>query len=143
VLVILRGRKVVRPLKLGTAIAFSLGKAAVERCADGGPNGRREQWLVAAGEVALLTKREVRPWPAEREEAIKRRIVQRTGRRIQKLTVEMIGNRVRICGCASCYHVKQLALQGALDVLGSDDAARIELNVEVEARPPKSKSRWL
>jgi len=72
-----------------------------------------------------------RLWSAACEESIKRRIAQRTGGRIRLLRVETIGNRVVICGSAPSYYIKQLALRGACDVLGSEAANQIELNVEV------------
>ncbi len=43
----------------------------------------------------------------------------------------MAANMVIIRGYAPCYHVKQLALQGVLDVLGSFRTSRVELNVYV------------
>ena len=67
------------------------------------------------------------------QQTIKQRIVQRTGGRIQMLEVEVIGRRVVVSGCAPSYYLKQLALVGVLDVLGSDDSTQIELNVEVAA----------
>ena len=70
-------------------------------------------------------------WWAACKESIKRRIAQRTGGRIRLLRVETIGSRVVICGSAPSYYVKQLALRGACDVLGSAAANQIELNVEV------------
>ncbi len=70
----------------------------------------------------MPTEEEGRPRSAELEQAIKHRIVQRTGGQIRMLKVEVIGNRVVISGCASCYHLKQLALQGVLDVMGAAGA---------------------
>jgi hypothetical protein len=79
-----------------------------------------------------------RPRSVKREETIKERIVQRTGGRIQMLEVEVIGDKVVVRGRAPSYYLKQLALQGALDVIGFGSATKIEFNVEVEARPPRS-----
>ena len=73
-------------------------------------------------------------WPAGWEESIKRRIVERTGGRIQSLRVEITGSRVVIHGSAPSYYLTQLALRGVRDVLGSA-ANRIELNVEVSGNP--------
>ena len=56
-------------------------------------------------------------------------IVRRTGARIHMLEVEMVDNVVIIRGYAPCYYVKQLALQGVFDVLGSFRTSRVELNV--------------
>jgi hypothetical protein len=64
-------------------------------------------------------------------EAIKRRIMVRTWGRIQSLEVEQMGSGVVIRGWTPCYYLKQLALQGVLDVIGSACAIRIELNLRV------------
>ena len=76
------------------------------------------------------------------EQPIKYRIVQRTARRIQRLEVEVIDKRIVIRGRAPSYYLKQLALQGVLDVLDSEGATSIEINVEVLASPsePEAKS---
>jgi hypothetical protein len=75
----------------------------------------------------------------KREQTIKHRISQRTGGRIQELEVAMSGNRVVVRGVAPCFYLKQLALQGVLDVLGSPGIARIELDIEVRS-PSKSET---
>jgi hypothetical protein len=85
----------------------------------------------------MPTEEEGRSRSAELEQAIRRRIVQRTGNQIQTLEVKVIGNRVVISGCAPCYYVKQLAIQGALDVIGAAGTTQIELNVQVMCAPPK------
>ena len=69
--------------------------------------------------------------PKALELAIMRQIVHRTGGRIHMLEVEMLDDTVVIRGCAPCYYVKQLALQGVLDVIGSLRTSRVELNVQV------------
>ena len=74
-------------------------------------------------------------WTSACEESIKRRIVQRTGGRIRLLQVETIGSRVVICGSAPSYYLKQLALRGACEVLGSAALSQIEFNVEVSGSP--------
>ena len=51
------------------------------------------------------------------------------------LEVEVIGNRVVLRGCAPSYYLKQLALQGVLEVLDSSAAMRHELSVEVVVSP--------
>jgi hypothetical protein len=75
----------------------------------------------------MPTEEEGRSRSAEFEQAIRRRIVQRTGNQIQTLEVKVIGNRVVISGRAPCYYVKQLAIQGALDVIGAAGPTQIEL----------------
>jgi hypothetical protein len=82
-------------------------------------------------DAALNTELESQSESSGLEQAIKHRILQRTGRKIQTLEVEAIGNRVVIRGCAPCYYLKQLALQGVLDVIGSGRPISIELNVRV------------
>jgi hypothetical protein len=74
-------------------------------------------------------------WSAACEESIKRRIVQRTGGRIRLLQVETIGSRIVVRGLAPSYYLKQLALRGACDVLGTASANQIDFNVEVSGNP--------
>jgi hypothetical protein len=71
------------------------------------------------------------------EQAIERRIVQRTWGRVRALEVEMIDNRVIVRGRAPSYYIQQLALQGVLDVIEPAGAMRIDLNIQVGS-PPKS-----
>jgi hypothetical protein len=78
------------------------------------------------------------PLPPELARNIKDRIAQRTRVQVQTLEVEVIGSRVVINGYVPCYYLKQLVLQGVLDVVGSMGACRVEFNVQVVARPPKS-----
>ena len=82
-------------------------------------------------DAAVRTEPERHPRCSALEQAIKRQIVQRTGARIQGLEVEVTDDRVVVYGCVLCFYLKQLALQGVLEVLGSKAAMRIELNVEV------------
>jgi hypothetical protein len=77
------------------------------------------------------------------EQAIKHRIVQRTARRIQRLEVEVIDNRIVIRGRVPSYYLKQLALQGVLDVLDSEGATSIEINLEVAGGPLKPEAKSL
>jgi hypothetical protein len=90
-------------------------------------NGESQKVLGAA----VRTEPEKHPQFAALEQAIKRQIVQRTGARIQGLEVAVTDDRVIVYGCVVCYYLKQLTLQGVLDVLGSNAAMGIELNVEV------------
>jgi len=106
------------------------GKALPLREAIVDPNNNRSQELL---EDAVRTKLERHSRCAALEHAIKRQIVQRTGVRIQGLEVEVTEDRVIVYGCVVCYYLKQLALQGVFDVLGSGAAMGIELNVEVKA----------
>jgi hypothetical protein len=78
------------------------------------------------------------PLPPELALNIKDRIAQRTRVQVHALEVEVIGSRVVINGYVSCYYLKQLVLQGVLDVVGSMAACGLEFNVQVVASPPKS-----
>ena len=73
--------------------------------------------------------------PRAFEEMIKDRIVQHTCGKICSLQVEVASDRVIIHGRASSYYLKQLALQGARDALGTASATQIELHVEVSNSP--------
>jgi hypothetical protein len=48
-------------------------------------------------------------------------------------------NGVVIRGSAATYHVKQLALQGVLDVVGSGTRTEIDLDVQVALDPEVSR----
>jgi hypothetical protein len=57
--------------------------------------------------------------PMQLTEVVMQRVVDRTGRRVQNLVVEVLGSGEGIIlrGRANCYHVKQLAQQGAREAL--------------------------
>ncbi len=78
------------------------------------------------------------PRQAELEQAIRHAIVQRIGRRISALEIEVIDDRIVISGYAPCYYLKQLVLEGVLDILGPAGAGGVEFNVQVAASPPQS-----
>lgn len=65
------------------------------------------------------------------EQAIKDRIVIRTNGRIIAVAVELIDRELVVRGTASCYYVKQLALQGVLDVLHGRQEVKVRLNFQV------------
>jgi hypothetical protein len=73
------------------------------------------------------------------EQAIKDRIVNRTGGRMRALAIELTDRALIVRGTAPCYYVKQLALQGVLDVLNPDHRAKIECNFQVLVHPPGQK----
>jgi hypothetical protein len=87
-------------------------------------------------ELAVCTKPEKPRQCTALKQAIKHQIARHTGQRIQKLEVDVSDDRVVVRGCVLSYYLKQLALQGVLDVLGSAAAMAIELNVEVGGRSP-------
>jgi hypothetical protein len=77
-----------------------------------------------------------RPHLAEFEQKIKDGIVQRTRGRIQRLAVAVTGDHIVIRGWVPSYYLKQLVLQGALEVVGSASAHRVEFDVQVVTSPP-------
>jgi hypothetical protein len=81
--------------------------------------------------MAML-KKDAATRPAEQlAEIIERQVVQRTWGRIHRLAVEVIGDRVIVHGCTTTYYSKQLALEGALEALGSTDSSHVELDIHV------------
>ena len=75
---------------------------------------------------------EIEPCFDATELAIREKILQRTCGRIQALEVEVSESVVTIHGNVVCFHLKQLALQGALDVIGAATNYGIELNIRVK-----------
>jgi hypothetical protein len=75
------------------------------------------------------------PVPAELALNIKDRVAQRTRVQVQMLEIQVLGSRIVIHGCVPCYYLKQLVLQGVLDVVGSMGAYDLEFNVQVVASP--------
>jgi hypothetical protein len=67
--------------------------------------------------------------PTERCEELERHILDRTGRRVHGLCVEVCDERVVLRGRASSFYVKQLAQHCVWDVLPQ---ARLENDIEVE-----------
>jgi hypothetical protein len=55
--------------------------------------------------------------PPNLTEIVRQRVANRTGRRVQDLTIEIGGGWVILRGRAASYHVKQLAQQGAQEAL--------------------------
>jgi hypothetical protein len=70
------------------------------------------------------------------EQAIRDRIVQRTADRIRGLGVEATGDRIVISGRAATFHLKQLAIQGVFDVIGSRHKNQhVEIDVQIAVTP--------
>jgi hypothetical protein len=86
----------------------------------------------------MSTERDAGLRSPDREQAIRHRIAERTAGRIRTLEIEVLDDRVVIRGHAPSYYLKQLALQGVLDVIDSKEAGIVEFNVEVAASSPKS-----
>jgi hypothetical protein len=110
----------------GTATLFNYERDNFEETVDLS-NGQSQTFL----DAAVRTEPDRHPRCPALEQVIKRQIVQRTGLRIQGLEVEVTDDRVVVYGCVLCYYLKQIALQGVLDMLGSNAAMGIKLNVEV------------
>jgi hypothetical protein len=70
------------------------------------------------------------------EQAIERRIMERTWRRVRQLRVQVNGQRVVIDGRTPCYYAKQLAIAAVLEALGEAGApAVVEVRIDVSASP--------
>lgn len=67
--------------------------------------------------------------PTECCEELERHILDRTGRRVHELSVEVRGERVVLHGRTSSYYIKQLAQHCVWDVLPE---ARLDNGIEVE-----------
>jgi hypothetical protein len=72
---------------------------------------------------------------SELEQAVRRRIVLRTAGRIRALEVAVFERTIVVRGHADNYYTKQLALHGALDVLGDSGELQIALHVDVNSAP--------
>jgi hypothetical protein len=68
--------------------------------------------------------------PKRLDELIAERILERTGRRVLDLSVEVADETVTLRGRARSFHVKQLALHGARDILPT---ATLRNQIRVEA----------
>jgi hypothetical protein len=73
---------------------------------------------------------------AKLAEALERRITERTWGRIRRLRVDVADDRVLIHGFTQSSCAKQLAIQGALDVLGPMRPRELVLDIEVGAGTP-------
>lgn len=67
--------------------------------------------------------------PTERCEELERHILDRTGRRVHGLSVEVRGERVVLQGRTSSYYLKQLAQHCVWDMIPE---ARLDNDIEVE-----------
>jgi hypothetical protein len=79
-----------------------------------------------------------RPPTPELEVSIRRAIARRTRTGAQALAIELVGNRIVVSGPVPSYHLKQLVLQGVIDVIGGEGAARIDLQLQVIREVPDS-----
>jgi hypothetical protein len=83
------------------------------------------------------------PRLADLEQAIKHRIVQRTCDRIHGLEVEAAEDHIIVGGRAASYHLKQLAIQGVFDVIGSrDKMQQVKIDVQIAVMPIIGNEFW-
>jgi hypothetical protein len=69
------------------------------------------------------------------EEAVKRRIVHRTGGRVETLDVKVIDNRIVIRGCVTSFHLKQRAIHGVFDVIRAHSPGAVEIDMQIVVLP--------
>ena len=69
--------------------------------------------------------------------------MQRTGRRIRALEVEVMGDRVLVRGRTTTYHLKQLAIKGLLEAIGAVGPMRVEDDIRVEDHPQNTDTEVL
>jgi hypothetical protein len=82
----------------------------------------------------MLVEAPIRAGRAELEQAIERRIMERTWRRIRQLRVEVNGERVVINGRTLWYYAKQLAIAAVLEALDEAGAtAVVDMRIGVSA----------
>ena len=97
------------------------------------PSGARPNGPPAAGPPNLTSNRSRLK---TLEQAVRFGVMDRTGKRIQSLAVELADGELVLRGTAPCYHVKQLALHAALEVLDSTFGVTAALRLEVDVVPP-------
>ena len=73
------------------------------------------------------------------EQAIKLRIVGRTGGRMRALAIQLTEGDLFVRGTAPSYYVKQLALQGVLDVLHGDQETNVGFHFQILVCPPNQR----
>jgi hypothetical protein len=75
----------------------------------------------------------------ELELAVKQRIERLTAGRIHGLEVVVTADRVEIHGQAAAFYLKQLAIQGVLEEVGSwDNSRQVVIAVQIEVPPAGS-----
>lgn len=70
----------------------------------------------------------IEPFDPQLEQALERRIVQRTWGRVHLLHVAALSDRLVVHGVCPTYHVKQLAAEAIRECMGS---VPVELDIEV------------
>jgi hypothetical protein len=79
------------------------------------------------------------PGLVDRGQAVKQRIVQRTADRILGLEVDVTADRVEVRGRAASYYLKQLAIKGVLEEVGSwGNTQQVVIDVRIVVRPAGS-----
>jgi hypothetical protein len=84
----------------------------------------------------MATVSESRPQSAELEQRIKNGILQRTGRGVRELKVDLVGDQVVVRGSTTCYYLKQIALQAVLEVTVPAGIPGVESHIQVQASSP-------
>ncbi len=64
--------------------------------------------------------------------ALEHQIAERTWGRVTDLAVRVAGGRVKVCGRAPSYYVKQLAIQACLASLQASSPTPLPLQVDIE-----------
>src|SRR5262245_9980608 len=99
------------------------------------PEDRPKHLAAALIDEGLMAQNAVLcPGSADLEELLARRILERTGRRINELCVCVADDGVVVRGYAFSYHALQLALAAVREVL---DTAPVRMNIEVLAGAPR------
>jgi hypothetical protein len=84
----------------------------------------------------MLPQARFRGGRAGLEQALERRIMERTWRRVCQLRVEVFGERIVIKGRAPCYYAKQLAIAAVLEGLDEAGApAVVDVRIDVSPSP--------
>jgi hypothetical protein len=87
----------------------------------------------------MSTPQEQAPGPAGLEQAVKDRIAQRTAGRVRDLEVSLVAGRIEVRGRTTSFHLKQLAIHGALEEIDSWGTGRqVKIDVLIAVTPASS-----
>ena len=84
----------------------------------------------------MLTEERTDSHDAALEGSIERRIAERTWGRVHWLRVAVGDGRAVVSGYAPSYYIKQLAIQAALEALGTDESLLPVLDIQVGTGSP-------
>ncbi len=88
----------------------------------------------------MLIEGETAASPAELEQAVERRVAERTWGRIHRLNVRVTADRLHVQGVTSSYYCKQLAIQAVMEALGDDTVLLPVLEIDVSPAPPRARA---